>query len=653
MNIKVTALLCAGLTFAFTLAPNDRAIADPATDNATGSMTAQAVPFPDVPENSWAYDAIRQLAADGYITGYPDGAFKGDRPMTRYEVSYLINKVITAMKNQIAQGQHPPSNDVALINKLAVSVGSDLKDLSGRVDALQAQNVALNKQTEALAKQTDALKKQADASTENLRAFQIKVNWFARPGTLDENVVAVNGPTALVHGTIAPGAVLPGGFGPAPVGAGLFGGTGPSTSLGQNSLVSGNYQHGINFQETRVVFTGQPSTNITYYFRLENKYQFSTANYQSLSTPAFCTSTTPSTIAGVNACQSQGYNAGNTPIRLNQSWIQFASPGGLFAKVGRYQEDEGTASSLGLSMGGNYLNGVQLGYRKNRLASYVGYGYGDTALTNEALNNVGCAVGNALCATQSQQLLLGMVSYDVTKRTNIGATYDDYIGSAFTFWNGAAGLCAPNAGAPAGTASATTLNVRVACPANTTLISTAAGPVTGAYQTATAGIVTVSLNATQFIGSKMKVTAEVLHRDGHDPFTNAGWIGPNAFGAQIDYASGGLTRPGPLFPGQGIKNSNVYEAAYVEAGFNGLSPDAGPSGTTPYQAFFFNSLNGFSWSWVTVQHWWSETFRTGIVYHHFQTLPGVAQPAGSVTCPGCSLSRVNANALFLETYLNM
>jgi hypothetical protein len=185
------------------------------------------------------------------------------------------------------------------------------------------------------------------------------------------------------------------------------------------------------------------------------------------------------------------------------------------------------------------------------------------------------------------------------------------------------------------------------------LISTAAGPVTGAYQTATTPLVTGSLNLTQFIGPKMKFTVEYMHRLGRDPFTNAGWIGPNAIGAQFDYATGGMTRPGPLYPGLGVKGSTVYEAAVVEAGFNGLSPDAGPAGTTPYQSFFFNSLNGFQWSWLTVQHWWSETVRTGIVYHHFQTLPGVFQPAGSVTCPGCYIKSVNANALFLETYLNM
>src|SRR5579875_1891934 len=48
----------------------------------------------DVPPNHWAYDAVRQLAADGYIQGYPDGQFKGQRPMTRYEAAVLTDRAV-------------------------------------------------------------------------------------------------------------------------------------------------------------------------------------------------------------------------------------------------------------------------------------------------------------------------------------------------------------------------------------------------------------------------------------------------------------------------------------------------------------------------------------------------------------------------------
>jgi hypothetical protein len=633
MKLKVTALAFGVLTFALSAAPAYVALADPAPV-ANAQAPAADVPFPDVPEDSWVYDAIKRLATDGYLTGYPDGTFKGDRAMSRYEVSYFIDKIVNAMKDQIARGKQPPADDTALVNKLAASVSAEIRDLDRRINSLHEQDVAL--------------KKQADASTENLRAMQIKLNIFARPGTLEENVAGFNGPTPLLHGTIAANGVLPSGWGPAPLGNGLLGATGPSTSLAQNGLQTGNYTHGTNWQETRIVFTGQPSDNLTYYVRLEDKYEFSTPNYQSISAPAACTSTTAATLAGYNACNSQEYVNGNTPLRVNQTYLMYATPSGYFAKFGRWQEDEGTASSIGLGLGGAYTNGVQVGLRNRRFAGYAAYGYALTAESNQALNNTNCpltsAPGTPICANQAQQLILGMASYDLTAKTNIGVTYDDDIGSAYALWNPAAGLCSGSA--------STTLNTRVACPAGSTLVTSALGPITGAYQTATTELATLTGNATQFIGSKMKLTVEFAHRFGNDPFTGNAWQGSNAYGAQFDYASGGITRPGPLYPGLGVKNSNVYEIAWLASGFNALSPEAGPAGTTPWQSFYFNSLNGYQWSWFTYQHWWSNTFRTGIVYHHFSTLPGQDQPAGSATCPGCYI-KTSANALFLETYLNM
>lgn len=56
---------------------------------ATGAMT-----FPDVPENHWAYEYVKNLAEQGYLKGYPDGEFKGDRAMTRYEYAAIIYRAL-------------------------------------------------------------------------------------------------------------------------------------------------------------------------------------------------------------------------------------------------------------------------------------------------------------------------------------------------------------------------------------------------------------------------------------------------------------------------------------------------------------------------------------------------------------------------------
>ena len=51
-------------------------------------------PFPDVPENHWAYEYISKVAKQGIVEGYPDGTFGGDRTMTRYEFATIVYRAL-------------------------------------------------------------------------------------------------------------------------------------------------------------------------------------------------------------------------------------------------------------------------------------------------------------------------------------------------------------------------------------------------------------------------------------------------------------------------------------------------------------------------------------------------------------------------------
>lgn len=52
------------------------------------------VTFPDVPKNHWAYDCVKRLADLGYVEGYPDGEFKGDRQLSRYEYAAILYRAL-------------------------------------------------------------------------------------------------------------------------------------------------------------------------------------------------------------------------------------------------------------------------------------------------------------------------------------------------------------------------------------------------------------------------------------------------------------------------------------------------------------------------------------------------------------------------------
>jgi hypothetical protein len=46
--------------------------------------------FSDVPANHWAADSVQRLAEKDVLNGYPDSTFRGDRPVTRYELAVAL-----------------------------------------------------------------------------------------------------------------------------------------------------------------------------------------------------------------------------------------------------------------------------------------------------------------------------------------------------------------------------------------------------------------------------------------------------------------------------------------------------------------------------------------------------------------------------------
>ena len=108
-------------------------------------MGASATPFSDVPANHWAYQAIQSLAADGLVEGYPDGKFKGDRPLTRYEMAVLVARVIA--KVQANGAGYASKADLDKLQKLIDALKDELDSLGVRVTNLEDALDALDKRT--------------------------------------------------------------------------------------------------------------------------------------------------------------------------------------------------------------------------------------------------------------------------------------------------------------------------------------------------------------------------------------------------------------------------------------------------------------------------------------------------------------------------
>ena len=97
----------------------------------TAGVSAYAAnPFSDVSTDDWAYQAISDLSDQGVVEGYPDGTFKGERNMTRYELAQIIARLM-AKEDQLNAEQQ------ATLDKLAGEYADELANLGVRVSNLE------------------------------------------------------------------------------------------------------------------------------------------------------------------------------------------------------------------------------------------------------------------------------------------------------------------------------------------------------------------------------------------------------------------------------------------------------------------------------------------------------------------------------------
>ena len=89
-----------------------------------------ANPFSDVTPQDWAYQAVAQLASQGIVNGYPDGTFKGQHNITRYEMAQMVAKALVRQDRVDAEQN-------AIINRLANEFSAELNNLGVRVSTLE------------------------------------------------------------------------------------------------------------------------------------------------------------------------------------------------------------------------------------------------------------------------------------------------------------------------------------------------------------------------------------------------------------------------------------------------------------------------------------------------------------------------------------
>lgn len=109
---------------------------------ACAAVTVSAAnPFTDVSADDWAYQAVASLSDEGVIDGYPDGTFRGDKHVTRYEIAQIVARLM-AKEDTLNASQKKT------LAKLSSQYANELKDLGVRIAELEKKRGATDLITE-------------------------------------------------------------------------------------------------------------------------------------------------------------------------------------------------------------------------------------------------------------------------------------------------------------------------------------------------------------------------------------------------------------------------------------------------------------------------------------------------------------------------
>jgi len=98
-----------------------------------GTAALNTVTLRDVPANHWAVEAVKMMVQQGYVTGFPDGTFRGNQLMTRYQAAVLLARAL-----QNANLGNLSTQQRLVLQKGVDSVASEIQVVQGQIAVLSS-----------------------------------------------------------------------------------------------------------------------------------------------------------------------------------------------------------------------------------------------------------------------------------------------------------------------------------------------------------------------------------------------------------------------------------------------------------------------------------------------------------------------------------
>lgn len=101
--------------------------------------------YKDVPQSHWAYEAVENLSKIGVITGFPDGTFRGNEILTRFQATVLIYRIYTIFDNKLVE----VDNKIKSIEGKIVEMNTKLNDVSDKMPKVSSGTLNVSTVTKA------------------------------------------------------------------------------------------------------------------------------------------------------------------------------------------------------------------------------------------------------------------------------------------------------------------------------------------------------------------------------------------------------------------------------------------------------------------------------------------------------------------------
>ncbi|MFE1747415.1 iron uptake porin [Coleofasciculus sp. H7-2] len=119
---------------------------EPGSPDSSMEQVTPVFQLSDVQPSDWAYQALRSLVERyGAISGYPDGTFRGNRALSRYEFAAGLNATLEKIREITASSliDKVRKEDLETLQKLQTDFATELATLRGRIDNLEARTTFL------------------------------------------------------------------------------------------------------------------------------------------------------------------------------------------------------------------------------------------------------------------------------------------------------------------------------------------------------------------------------------------------------------------------------------------------------------------------------------------------------------------------------